>query len=565
MRMKAKISLDNFSLSLFVTQSILTTLQLVSSLGLTIQLMEHRVWFDSGLSLGLDLTIPLIILIIVSTILIFTKKKQYSILPLLGLILLPILGFALTVSIVSLASFLVGIVSFKNARRTLFWILAALSAVELTAIVYWLVFAPLQIAFPLANLVNLDEVIFFLTSPLSIIVLIAIICASLIAPVRLFWRNKTSIVQSEENIPTSKSRNILLYLSLIIVFTVFSVLYPSLPGINPQNNNVGTDVSQYVSDLGGINNGTLTIFNANDGSRPLFFLVLEAFQRLFGLSNLAVVNLIPILIAPILVISVFFLSREVLQDDAYALWASFFTVAGFHIVVGMYSFFLTDMLGLSFTFLALTLFFRGIRLNDWKQLISSALFMGLLLLTHPWTFIQYAAALAPLIVYLAITSESKQIKTLSRLAIIGAILILGATQLAPQFVGGFDAFKTFTSGITTLDDILPSTYNSQFYYSGLLANLLLLTLAAVGIIITKLRKIPAIFLTSFLFTTTIGYLLVDMDVKKRFLYNYPWGLLAAMGLMVFQKTEDRDLKTIIPIFISLSLIAYQLRSLANIV
>jgi len=54
-------------------------------------------------------------------------------------------------------------------------------------------------------------------------------------------------------------------------------------------------------------------------------------------------------------------------------------------------------------------------------------------------------------------------------------------------------------------------------------------------------------------------------VKKRFLYNYPWGLLAAMGLMVFQKTEDRDLKTIIPIFISLSLIAYQLRSLANIV
>ena len=56
-----------------------------------------------------------------------------------------------------------------------------------------------------------------------------------------------------------------------------------------------------------------------------------------------------------------------------------------------------------------------------------------------------------------------------------------------------------------------------------------------------------------------------MDVKRRFLYNYPWELLAAMGLIYFQKTEDRDLKTIIPIFVALSLIAYELRSLANIV
>jgi len=53
--------------------------------------------------------------------------------------------------------------------------------------------------------------------------------------------------------------------------------------------------------------------------------------------------------------------------------------------------------------------------------------------------------------------------------------------------------------------------------------------------------------------------------KERLLFNYPFGILAAVGLMRLSQTKGKRLKSIIPVFIALALLAYQLRSLANLV
>ena len=54
-------------------------------------------------------------------------------------------------------------------------------------------------------------------------------------------------------------------------------------------------------------------------------------------------------------------------------------------------------------------------------------------------------------------------------------------------------------------------------------------------------------------------------MKRRLIYNYPLGLLASIGLMRLRQVKSEDLRTMVTLFIATVAIAYQLRSLANLV
>jgi hypothetical protein len=93
----------------------------------------------------------------------------------------------------------------------------------------------------------------------------------------------------------------------------------------------------------------------------------------------------------------------------------------------------------------------------------------------------------------------------------------------------------------------------------------LLVVVAVGVYAWKRSGPDGMYFASFLFISTVAFLMVDVDTKKRLIYNYSFGLLAAMGLMRLQQTKNEAWRRILPIFIVLVMLAYQLRSLANLV
>jgi hypothetical protein len=453
----------------------------------------------------------------------------------------------------------------------------------LGAVAYWLIYAAIGRGALFSQVAYLEESIFYILTPASLVAMAAIVVLCLVLPLRLLLVSGVKRAQGLAEIikgspqgdstsekPIGRMSRRTMYLLLALVgYAAFSALYPSLPGVNPNRVDLGVDISAYVSDLEKIAVDYSYILKAEGGSRPLFFVFLTLFQRALGLTAFDAITYSPIILTPILAISAFFLAREVLRDDGYALWASFFTITGFHLVIGMYSYFLTNMLGLSIAFAMLTFVFRFFRKPRPLEGLAAALLAVMLLFTHPWTFDQYVAALAPVVLYAAVKGETKEVRLLSRIGLILSIALIGGAELLKGQVlggvGGLSSLDMLFSGFTPMDNLIPSFYESVFYYNGLLANFVLLVIVAVGVYAWRRKGSEGICFTTLLLASTVAFLLVNADTKKRLIYNYPFGLLASIGLMRLRQVKGEELRNMVTFFIAVALIAYQLRSLANLV
>lgn len=74
------------------------------------------------------------------------------------------------------------------------------------------------------------------------------------------------------------------------------------------------------------------------------------------------------------------------------MYAVLFTASGFTLSVGMYAYFLADMLMLSIIFLSLAALIKAIRETSRLYFGIAILLGSLSVFTHPWTFDQYLAA-----------------------------------------------------------------------------------------------------------------------------------------------------------------------------
>jgi hypothetical protein len=562
---------------------LLGALQLLQVSRINFSVMEHRMWFEIPFDIGLNLEWPVILLAAICIALLAMRRSLFTSLPLVSIVSYTVWGLNVAVPVVALAASLGGLLELRKWEGFAFTVLGALSAVELGAVIHWLLYATIGNTAPLSEVAHLEETIFYLLTPASLMAMAAIAVLCLVLPLRLLFVSGVKQAQglagiikgpAQREIATEKtmgkrSRRTTYLLLALIGYAAFSALYPSLPGVNPNRVDLGVDISAYVSDLEKIAADYSYILKAEGGSRPIFFVFLTLFQRIFGFSSFDAITYSPIVIAPILALSAYFLTREVLRDDGYALWASFFTITGFHLVIGMYSYFLTNMLGLSIAFAMLTFVFRFYRKPRLLEGLAAALLAVMLLFTHPWTFDQYVAALAPVVLYAAVKGETREVRLLSRVGLVLSITLIGGAELLKGQVlgglGGLGSLDTLFRGFTSLDNLAPSFYESVFYYNGLLANFVLLVIVAVGVYAWRRKGPEGIYFTTLLLASTVAFLLVDAETKKRLIYNYPFGILASVGLMRLRQVKGKELKTVATFFTAVALIAYQLRSLANLV
>lgn len=549
----------------FALLFILTVLNLVSASGITFAFMEHRLTYQATYSIGFDLT-PLIALLAALCFIILAKSNIfYSILSMTGFLLYPVLGlnFALGVSSILLAS--LGVYKLRLRNEFLTILLSSFSIVYLSAIIYWLIFYPLGWSYPLYNLAAQEFYLYYLTAPLSILILAAVIIASIYKPITILQRKTVQ----ETNVQINQiNRKITFYLTLIMGLGVLAALYPNLPGVNPNSVNIGTDVVHYVPFLDQVNQNITKITEVYSGSRPVFFLILLGFQKMLGLDSFWAVSLFPLLIIPLLALSIFYLVRELTRDCECALWASFFTVAGFHTVVGLYGFLLADMLGLVFAFMMLTMFFKWTDSSDWRFLAGTIFFGATLLYIHPWTFDEYVPFIALAIIPFIIQRKDKKIVVLVVALIILSAIGFGVVEALKSNlfggVGGLTALE-FLGMLINFDISLNSIFSSIFFYSGTLANVALLCIFLVGLLKQNLRGTARLYFTLFPVGTIFAFLIFNIDIKARILFNIPFGVYAAIGMIEYRKIKDVKLKTILVIFVVLMLTSYQLRSLANLI
>jgi len=358
----------------------------------------------------------------------------------------------------------------------------------------------------------------------------------------------------------------------LLLFSIFlsvaAALYPHSPFVNPEGNIVGVDILHYVEIAEIVDRDVSLAFKVWGGHRPIIFIVIYGFQRLLGSDVSTAVNFLPVILNPLMIATAFFLAHEAFSDGWIASWAAFFTVCGYQVTVGMYSYFLTNMLALSLAFLSLGFLFRFLRRFGKIDLVLSSILGFLLFFTHPWTFYQYLPAIFLTGAISWYRNRDKfPMVTISLLCFVSLTLV-GIFKVL-NFVG-FRFFPVFSFILATSEGISSfwrgNTFIFRYLYGGLLSYVILLSLALIGIYLMDRKNINELYLTGFLALTSIFFLIGTNMIKSRLFYNIPIGIFASLGFnSIIRLNISEDLKKILITFVILTFTVYLFRSLANLV
>ena len=175
-----------------------------------------------------------------------------------------------------------------------------------------------------------------------------------------------------------------------------------------------------------------------------------------------------------------------------ALLSMFFTIAGFPVIINIYSYFLANILGMSFLYISFIFLIKALRSNNFTSLFFAYFFSFLLLLSHPWTFIQYfiPVLVITLMIILSVGTIILNNDVGSKQMLIYYALGLGVTDLikfiAIRGEGGISALSTVFGFLTTFNTYWSDIVVAFSYmFGGLYSNLVLLALIIVGILVYK--------------------------------------------------------------------------------
>ena len=85
----------------------------------------------------------------------------------------------------------------------------------------------------------------------------------------------------------------------------------------------------------------------------------------------------------------FYFAETMSRDREVAQWTAFFTATGVRVIVGLYSYFLSNFLGLILIQTSLALLFQTLEEQNRTTLVLSTILASLCIFTHPWTLDHY--------------------------------------------------------------------------------------------------------------------------------------------------------------------------------
>ena len=568
--------------AIFALVFFVSVLQLFDAFGVWCFPMVHRtvvpVRFDLGFSL-VPFLLPLLAVVLVSM---FRGGRflEIWVSSSVSLVINHFFGSEVAIACFSILQVMLALLFLVDFTGFLSCLFAILAVFEAGALFHWLLFLPLGLETPLGFVATLELNLSYMVISLVPYLVLAFILVCFLKPLsRLFEKRMSLFERIGENYSSISSSKVIFFLLLIFCFSALAAVYPYLHNVNPVGGDVGIDVQDYVKNAELIENDPTQLFDVLYGQRPLVFLVIFGFQKLFNLDALTVIRFLPVLLNPLLALTVFFFANQIFDDNRIAVCASFFTVFGFPIAVGMYSYFLSNMLGLCLVYSSLGFLFRTLKNGSKISLVLAFSFGALLLFTHPWTFDQY---FAPLILIIFILPQivnhnlldqriSGNILSRARYVLFFFLVLLLVIELLKvnifQGYGGIAALKTFFRSLTSIDKLwYDFIYPLKYRFGGLLSNVILIGLAFVGILAIRLRNVPKFYLWILMFTTSALFLISNGIVKSRFFYNMPLSVFAALGFVTVLKiTSSDELKLSFSSFIFLSMVVYLFRSLANII
>jgi len=351
-----------------------------------------------------------------------------------------------------------------------------------------------------------------------------------------------------------KQKRKFLFLSLFMLLSIFLVLIPHQSFINNENELVGSDTVTYVKRLILLQEDAdqlfYKVFTApNFEDRPLSFLLFYAVITVFPDNSYHAMDNLPIIFSPILVLTVFFLTREMTSNDTIALLASFLTAISFQPLIGIYAGLYSNWLALIFGYSSFVFLLRGLRKPNVVNYLAFSVLFFLMMLSHVYTWTLFALFIS---IFLLV---SYRLKMFQRKAVVVVFLIILASvafdagkSLMFDTPFGIERDASIEGDGVNLENL--STFWSDLsqtsfvYAGGMFGNFLLLALCIYWLLRSNLQQMPNLFLAIFLSIGILPILFGDEIIQSRVLYNIPFQIPAAIGLFYLTSQHRGNLLVI---------------------
>jgi hypothetical protein len=339
----------------------------------------------------------------------------------------------------------------------------------------------------------------------------------------------------------------LLFLISIFSISYFIMLIPHLQTINPDNQIIGADTIDYANYLNSMNNPSTIqeFFEAFvllfEGDRSLSLVTFYTISHVIPTFDLVhTMDLLPFILAPLLILSVYFLTREITFNHVTSLLAAFITGVSFHTLIGLYGGLYANWFSLIFVNLTILYFVRTFRKQTTRNLLIFSALMVVVLLTHEPTWpILVLVLLMSLIIIVFANRRAKKITLYLFLSMVPSFLLEFIRMIITNNAGvirninyatdqgfGIHDFSTIWNNLIT---------TTQTYLAGQFGNSIIYFLVIYWLYKSSLSSKSNIVIAVFLTIPIIPIFFGESVTLSRVLFEIPFQIPAAMGLTYLKK------------------------------
>jgi hypothetical protein len=375
----------------------------------------------------------------------------------------------------------------------------------------------------------------------------------------------------KENNSVSRSVCIIV-LSAVMALSIFIVMIPHLDG---QFTKVGEDTTNYVNwieDMRASRNGadipSLIVNEIQTGDRPLSLLILYFILTLFSNNPVIAFEIfLPATLAPLLVLSTYFLTKEITRNSMVSLFSSFITAVSFQIMIGVYGGLYANWMALILGYFSICFAVRFLNKEHKADIFGFTTCIVALLFTHSytWTIITTFLIIFLLVLRWKKFYESGPVKTI--LIIIAGVL---AVDVARSIL--FDTLSAVTRDYMVAETsggglmhlgarwtVLVRTI--EVFLAGIYGNMIILFLVLYCAVMLKFKNVAGYFIMIFLSIGILPLFFGDKIVQSRIFYEIPFQIPAACALTSIFISKNGKLKTIV---IGTALLAIAIYTMNNL-
>jgi hypothetical protein len=366
-----------------------------------------------------------------------------------------------------------------------------------------------------------------------------------------------------------------IYISLFMLLSLVIGLIPHQPQINLDNRQIGVDTDYYVKWTNALTHAAdyrefihQAFVVQSFGDRPLTLIFLFTIAKILNVANFySIVEHVPLILGPLLVLAVFFLTHELTSNEKQALLASFLTSISFQVTVGIYTGFYANWFALIIGYLSFVFLLRSLRYssNKLNLAIFSLLLIALLFThVHTWSVIVVVMSVFLIIMIKAKHYCKKRIVLLFIILSSSVVLDIVKTSITGSMTGiekDMEFAKATGTGLEQFiirwSNLTRSVYS---FLGGQFSNFIIFSLGLYWLFQSNTRDISTVFLMIFLSIGLIAFLIGDYRVQARIFYDIPFQIPAAIALSWLRKSVTTSL---ISIPICIWLIGLVIRSVSN--